>query len=95
MRTIIALAASFALTLTAGAIASSPRPVQPEPKSAMPVTPYVLKHEMKRIDGTAESLEKYKGKEVVLYQKVCKRYDLNPRKFYANPKAWEDLHCPS
>ena len=88
MRTIIALAASFALTLTAGAIASSPRPVQPEPKSAMPVTPYVLKHEMKRIDGTAESLEKYKGK-VVLMVNTASRCGLTPQ-YEALEKLYRD-----
>jgi len=34
-------------------------------------------------------LEKHKGKEVLLYKKVCQRYDLDPTKFYADPKAWE------
>jgi len=39
------------------------------------------------VDGL---LEKHKGKELVLYVKVCKRYDLNPKKFYTDPSAWED-----
>ncbi|CAK0810712.1 unnamed protein product, partial [Prorocentrum cordatum] len=34
-------------------------------------------------------MEKYKGKEAALYAKVCKRYDLDPKKLYADPKAWE------
>mmetsp|Transcript_29405 Transcript_29405/g.80376 ORF Transcript_29405/g.80376 Transcript_29405/m.80376 type:complete len:277 (-) Transcript_29405:215-1045(-) len=35
-------------------------------------------------------LKKYEGQEAVLYAKVCKTYGLNPTKFYADPKAWED-----
>jgi len=34
-------------------------------------------------------LEKHKGKEVMLYKKVCQRYDLNSAKLYADPKSWE------
>lgn len=34
-------------------------------------------------------LEKYAGREALLYAKVCKTYDLDPSKFYTDPKAWE------
>jgi len=34
-------------------------------------------------------LQKYEGQEAVLYAKVCKTYDLDPTKFYADPSAWE------
>ncbi|CAE8605636.1 unnamed protein product, partial [Polarella glacialis] len=35
-------------------------------------------------------MEKYKGKEVVLFKKVCLRYDLDPKKLYTDPKSWDD-----
>lgn len=34
-------------------------------------------------------LEKHKGKESILYAKVCKTYDLDPTRFYADEKSWE------
>lgn len=34
-------------------------------------------------------LQKYAGNEAVLYAKVCKMYDLNPKVFHLDPKAWE------
>eukprot|EP00931_Biecheleriopsis_adriatica_P089182 TRINITY_DN6334_c0_g1_i1.p1 TRINITY_DN6334_c0_g1~~TRINITY_DN6334_c0_g1_i1.p1 ORF type:complete len:440 (+),score=147.95 TRINITY_DN6334_c0_g1_i1:31-1350(+) len=44
-------------------------------------------HKMGDVPGL---MEKYKGKEVVLYRKVCQRYDLDPKKLYADPSAWDD-----
>ena len=62
----------------------------PRPGSDMPMTPYVLRHEMSRIDGTKESLEKYKGK-VVLIVNTASRCGLTPQyesleKLYRNHK---------
>jgi len=34
-------------------------------------------------------LRRYSGREVQLYRKVCRMYDLEPLKLYADPKAWE------
>lgn len=34
-------------------------------------------------------LAKYKGSEATLYAKVCKTYDLDPSRFYSDPKSWE------
>eukprot|EP00931_Biecheleriopsis_adriatica_P034239 TRINITY_DN19795_c0_g1_i4.p1 TRINITY_DN19795_c0_g1~~TRINITY_DN19795_c0_g1_i4.p1 ORF type:complete len:191 (+),score=44.53 TRINITY_DN19795_c0_g1_i4:99-671(+) len=42
-----------------------------------------------KLSGVEALLQKYKGKEVVLYAKVCKAYDLDSSKFYADPTAWE------
>eukprot|EP00913_Durusdinium_trenchii_P022481 g21118.t1 len=42
-----------------------------------------------RLAQVASLMEKHKGKELILYQQVCQRYDLNPKKFYADPKSWE------
>eukprot|EP00928_Gymnodinium_smaydae_P010756 TRINITY_DN14048_c0_g1_i2.p1 TRINITY_DN14048_c0_g1~~TRINITY_DN14048_c0_g1_i2.p1 ORF type:complete len:202 (-),score=53.37 TRINITY_DN14048_c0_g1_i2:229-834(-) len=42
-----------------------------------------------KLAGVPALLEKYKGKEAVLYAKVCKTYDLDPSKFYSDAKAWE------
>jgi len=42
-----------------------------------------------KLAGVAELLKKYSGKEATLYAKVCRTYDLDPAKFYADPKAWE------
>lgn len=42
------------------------------------IDPYVLGHEMRRIDGTAEKLEKYKGK-VVLIVNTASRCGLTPQ----------------
>ncbi|CAE7948989.1 npp-10, partial [Symbiodinium sp. KB8] len=33
-------------------------------------------------------MEKHKGKEVILFKKVCQRYDLDPSKIYTNEDAW-------
>lgn len=43
-----------------------------------------------KLEGVPGLLEKYKGKEVVLYAKVCKTYDLDAKRFYADPKSWEE-----
>jgi hypothetical protein len=51
---------------------------------------YSRRNPLKR--GTiSDLLSKYKGREVLLYRKVCKTYDLCPKKFYADPKAWATL----
>jgi len=42
-----------------------------------------------KLSGVPALLEKYKGKEAVLYAKVCKTYDLDPSKFYTEPGAWD------
>jgi len=34
-------------------------------------------------------MARYKGRELLLYRKVCAAYDLNPTKFYADPAAWQ------
>eukprot|EP00927_Polykrikos_kofoidii_P074464 TRINITY_DN70464_c0_g1_i1.p1 TRINITY_DN70464_c0_g1~~TRINITY_DN70464_c0_g1_i1.p1 ORF type:complete len:209 (-),score=57.48 TRINITY_DN70464_c0_g1_i1:101-727(-) len=43
-----------------------------------------------KLDSVPKLLEKYAGKEITLYTKVCKTYDLDPKRFYADPKAWDD-----
>eukprot|EP00747_Dinoflagellata_sp_TGD_P169458 gnl/TRDRNA2_/TRDRNA2_198458_c0_seq1.p1 gnl/TRDRNA2_/TRDRNA2_198458_c0~~gnl/TRDRNA2_/TRDRNA2_198458_c0_seq1.p1 ORF type:complete len:167 (+),score=58.04 gnl/TRDRNA2_/TRDRNA2_198458_c0_seq1:56-556(+) len=43
-----------------------------------------------KLEGVPALLAKYAGKEATLYAKVCKTYDLDPKKFYADPKAWEE-----
>mmetsp|Transcript_23270 Transcript_23270/g.51076 ORF Transcript_23270/g.51076 Transcript_23270/m.51076 type:complete len:244 (-) Transcript_23270:137-868(-) len=43
-----------------------------------------------KLAGVPDLLKKYAGKEAVLYAKVCKTYDLDPKKFYADEKAWEE-----
>lgn len=50
----------------------------PEGVDAENADPYVLGHEMRRIDGTAEKLEKYKGK-VVLIVNTASRCGLTPQ----------------
>eukprot|EP00927_Polykrikos_kofoidii_P014841 TRINITY_DN16553_c0_g2_i1.p1 TRINITY_DN16553_c0_g2~~TRINITY_DN16553_c0_g2_i1.p1 ORF type:complete len:518 (+),score=103.25 TRINITY_DN16553_c0_g2_i1:79-1632(+) len=47
-----------------------------------------------KLDTVPRLLAKYRGREVVLYRKVCKTYDLDPAKFYADPASWneEDEH---
>ncbi|CAE8629195.1 unnamed protein product [Polarella glacialis] len=47
------------------------------------------KRNPQKLGGVEALLEKHKGKEVVLYAKVCKVYDLDSSKFYADPKSWE------
>ncbi|CAE8725187.1 unnamed protein product [Polarella glacialis] len=42
-----------------------------------------------KLGDVPKLMEKHKGKEAILYSKVCKRYDLNPKKFYADPAAWD------
>ncbi|CAJ1401023.1 unnamed protein product [Effrenium voratum] len=42
-----------------------------------------------KLADVSDMLEKHKGKEMVLYRKVCQRYDLNPKKLYADPQAWD------
>lgn len=44
-----------------------------------------------KLDRVPCLLEKYKGREAILYVKVCKTYNLDPSKFYADPQAWDDL----
>jgi len=34
-------------------------------------------------------LAKHRGHEASLYCKICRRYDLNPKLLYADPKSWE------
>jgi len=34
-------------------------------------------------------MERYKGRELLLYRKVCAAYDLNPTRFYADPAVWQ------
>lgn len=43
-----------------------------------------------KLDKVPELLEKYEGREAVLYTKVCLKYDLDPSKFYADPSAWPE-----
>lgn len=43
-----------------------------------------------KLKSVPEFLARYKGQEVALYVKVCKTYDLDPAKFYADPAAWGD-----
>merc|ERR1712066_1110660 len=42
-----------------------------------------------KLSSIPSLLEKYKGREMTLYVKVCKTYDLDPTKFYTDEKAWE------
>jgi len=42
-----------------------------------------------KLPGVEALMEKYKGKEVILYAKVCKTYDLDHKRLYADPGAWE------
>jgi len=48
------------------------------------------KRNPKKLDTVPKLMEKYKGNEKQLYVKVCKTYDLNPSKLYANADAWAD-----
>lgn len=43
-----------------------------------------------KLDNVPSLLEKYRGQEAVLYTKVCLKYLLDPKKFYADPCAWDD-----
>mmetsp|Transcript_59872 Transcript_59872/g.110872 ORF Transcript_59872/g.110872 Transcript_59872/m.110872 type:complete len:386 (+) Transcript_59872:63-1220(+) len=44
-----------------------------------------------KLKSVPELLAKHKGNEAVLYAKVCKTYDLDPKKMYAtDPSAWDD-----
>eukprot|EP00928_Gymnodinium_smaydae_P010062 TRINITY_DN1377_c0_g1_i2.p1 TRINITY_DN1377_c0_g1~~TRINITY_DN1377_c0_g1_i2.p1 ORF type:complete len:530 (-),score=54.37 TRINITY_DN1377_c0_g1_i2:164-1600(-) len=40
-------------------------------------------------------LKKYRGREVLLYRKVCHQYDLDPMRFYTDPDAWPDESDPT
>eukprot|EP00435_Cladocopium_sp_Y103_P072885 s15_g41.t1 len=42
-----------------------------------------------KLSNVQALLEKYSGREAILYAKVCKTYDLDPSKFYTDPQAWE------
>jgi len=41
-----------------------------------------------KLNRVPEFLEKYRGREALLYRKVCMAYGLNPRRFYLDPEAW-------
>lgn len=41
-----------------------------------------------KLENVPKLLQKYQGREATLYAKVCKTYDLDPLKFYADPEAW-------
>jgi len=43
-----------------------------------------------KLERVPEFLEKYRGREVLLYRKVCHQYDLDPTRFYADPNSWSD-----
>eukprot|EP00927_Polykrikos_kofoidii_P037863 TRINITY_DN32069_c0_g1_i1.p1 TRINITY_DN32069_c0_g1~~TRINITY_DN32069_c0_g1_i1.p1 ORF type:complete len:951 (-),score=173.80 TRINITY_DN32069_c0_g1_i1:89-2848(-) len=42
-----------------------------------------------KLDNVPDLLLKYEGQEALLYTKICRKYDLDPSKFYADPSAWE------
>eukprot|EP00746_Dinoflagellata_sp_MGD_P001621 gnl/MRDRNA2_/MRDRNA2_103062_c0_seq1.p1 gnl/MRDRNA2_/MRDRNA2_103062_c0~~gnl/MRDRNA2_/MRDRNA2_103062_c0_seq1.p1 ORF type:complete len:838 (+),score=158.99 gnl/MRDRNA2_/MRDRNA2_103062_c0_seq1:110-2623(+) len=42
-----------------------------------------------KLQNVPDLLKKYEGQEAVLYTKVCRKYDLDPSKFYADPRSWE------
>jgi len=42
-----------------------------------------------KMSDVPKLLDKYKDSEVMLYRKVCLRYDLDSNKLYADPAAWE------
>mmetsp|Transcript_98274 Transcript_98274/g.174156 ORF Transcript_98274/g.174156 Transcript_98274/m.174156 type:complete len:201 (+) Transcript_98274:87-689(+) len=42
-----------------------------------------------KLGGVEALLQKYKGKEAILYAKVCKTYDLDPTQFYTDDEAWK------
>eukprot|EP00913_Durusdinium_trenchii_P033568 g31426.t1 len=48
---------------------------------------YARRNPMK-VDSIPDLLQKYRGKEAVLYAKVCHKYDWNPKKFHIDPQAW-------
>ncbi len=77
----VALAsAGSAIALTSDTrVSDAPDPEAPSTlTSDDSTTPYVLKHKMKRIDGKDESLEKYKGK-VILMVNTASRCGLTPQ----------------
>jgi hypothetical protein len=41
-----------------------------------------------KLENVRNLLLKYTGREATLYTKVCKTYDLDPTKFYADPEVW-------
>jgi len=43
-----------------------------------------------KLENVPDLMEKYEGQEAVLYTKICRKYDLDPSKFYADPAAWDD-----
>ena len=77
----IALIALAAMTAVAAAFNAPP-------ESDKSPSPYVLKHDMNRIDGTTESLEQYKGK-VVLVVNTASRCGLTPQ-YEALEKLYRD-----
>lgn len=77
----LALSALALFTGVAGAV-SAPTEADKVP------SPYVLNHEMNRIDGTKESLEHYKGK-VILIVNTASRCGLTPQ-YEALEKLYRD-----
>lgn len=73
---------SFAVAVLAGSVALASLGAfvarEPAPSAEQAPSAYVLKHEMKRIDGTPESLEKYKGK-VILIVNTASKCGLTPQ----------------
>jgi len=41
-----------------------------------------------KLNDVPKLMEKHKGKEVILFKKVCQRYDLDLSKIYTNEDAW-------
>lgn len=42
-----------------------------------------------KLENVPEFLKKYEGQEAILYTKVCRKYDLDPTKWYADPRSWQ------
>ncbi|CAK0873928.1 unnamed protein product, partial [Prorocentrum cordatum] len=43
-----------------------------------------------KLPKVPELLEEHRGREVDLYRRVCRAYDLPPTRLYADPAAWAD-----